>query len=48
MSNLSPDERRDLLEQFLDRWPEEKVRRMTLSEYVDINNKETFNILGGN
>jgi hypothetical protein len=42
MSNLTPDERRDLLEQFLDRWPEEKARQMTLGEYVDVNNKDTF------
>src|SRR5688572_10427588 len=42
MSNPTADERRELLEQFLDRWPEEKIRQMTLSEYVDINNKDTF------
>lgn len=39
---LTPDERRLLLEEFLERWPEQEVARMTLLEYVDINNKDTL------
>lgn len=42
MAELTPEELRALLEEFLDRWPQDKVAAMTLPEYVDIYNKDTF------
>lgn len=35
-------EKRDLYDRFLETWPEERVQRMSLSEYVDVGNHETF------
>lgn len=36
------NERQHLLDEFLDRWPIERVAAMSLSEYVDVGNKDTF------
>lgn len=36
------DDRQNLLDSFLARWPIEKVVDMKLSEYVDVRNKDTF------
>ena len=33
---------REILNDFLDRWPEDVVRHMTLEEYVSTHNKDTF------
>lgn len=39
---MNTEEKRELLAEFLDRWPETAVREMKLSDYVDVENKETF------
>lgn len=42
MTEITAQQRRELLEEFLDRWPEENVRQMSLEQYVDVGNKGTF------
>lgn len=39
---LTNDEYRKLLNQFLKKWTDSKIRRMTLDEYHDIGKKDTF------
>jgi len=36
------EERQEVLEKFLERWPESAVREMTLGDYVGVANKDTF------
>jgi 5-methylcytosine-specific restriction protein B len=36
------EEKQEILEEFLERWPESKVRAMTLSDYVGVGDKNTF------
>lgn len=40
--NLYAEDKRKILEEFLNRWPEAEVRNMMLSDYVDVGNKDTF------
>lgn len=40
--NMDTEEKRKLLDEFLERWPEDKVRKMTLSQYVGVEDKDTF------
>ena len=39
---LDPNTAKDVLASFLRKWPPEKVRKMTLKEYVSVSNRETF------
>lgn len=39
---ISLEEKKGLLNQFLERWPIEKVSQLTLDEYIDIDNHDTF------
>lgn len=39
---MNIDELRELLDQFLDRWPIDKIKSMSLQEYVGLKNKDTF------
>lgn len=39
---IETEELRTILDEFLARWPESEVERMTLSEYVGLENKDTF------
>ncbi|HEU0143564.1 MAG TPA: hypothetical protein VFQ47_02150, partial [Nitrososphaera sp.] len=39
---MQTEEKRKLLNQFLERWPEDKVRKMTLSQYTGVGDKDTF------
>jgi 5-methylcytosine-specific restriction protein B len=39
---MNLEEKQQLLEEFLERWPESAVRSMTLSDYVGVEDKDTF------
>jgi hypothetical protein len=39
---METEEKRELLNKFLERWPEDKVRKMTLSQYTGVGDKDTF------
>jgi len=39
---MTPEEKQELLAEFLERWPEHVVRNMHLTEYIGVNNKDTF------
>ena len=39
---METEEKRNLLNEFLETWPEDRVRRMTLAEYVGVEDKNTF------
>jgi hypothetical protein len=39
---METEEKRKILEEFLERWPESVVRAMTLSDYVGVEDKDTF------
>ena len=39
---ISLEEQKSLLNQFLERWPVEKISQLTLEEYIDVDNNDTF------
>jgi len=39
---ISLEEQKSLLNQFLERWPVEKINQLTLEEYIDVDNYDTF------
>lgn len=39
---MNLEEKQDLYDRFLATWPEERVQRMSLADYVDVENHETF------
>ena len=39
---ISLEEQKSLLNQFLERWPVEKINQLTLEEYIDVDNYDKY------
>jgi len=39
---ITTEERLQILDEFLTRWPKEQLSTLTLEEYIDVNNQDTF------